>query len=702
MAEIFSYSKYIKPCANENEAIVLIEKDVPEGTHVASIGNSKRARQLSDCLCRLICSQLNGDAIRILYSPHAFIDAFHQLVTKEGFTINYEYKHIYHQALYQWEFLFFECRDKWRLSSQWSLEELYLSRKDLFRYTSDDISSAIDFAMGLGIPGMSKTFFHAATSFASGFTLGMRMFPSYIMKRFQHVADIYSLASQVVSVNSNTFQISIRESLRKANSILSNGKGDMIPQENDLFQFMCKTFTENQLKQPINVIKGDWHYPKINCIRELLHCISRVFCDTLHKQKRNYEILNEYSFSREQVDLIVPDSLQIKGGSCFNTDLSNLQKSILKNQEMVHKCLESLYQYGQFKRELNGLKKFLKTSAEGKFLFTEWPSPDIELSKANINAVHYILQGYQSARYCLLYRKTYDSDFNSEHIEVVLSFVTNSNLFDIQMNNGSNIPIAPLILFLLVSNNPSVFRKVQTKKWTVEELLHANYCLHEKTLENRLKIGLYIRIRNFFAKIYKAKAECIQYWDNLFYQLTGYTDTLMILTDGKPDSFISDEWADVYHLNKWAQVPCIRNPGFPNHEVPHSKVYQWIKDNNQSNQTTQSAYDYLTRQIGRHPEWVLKYRALRSIPSSGADYDDFWRSCKAHMKNYEKILSGIPCYPYEDNVPPYCQLKPKWYMQAVFESILQERIAKDSQQKLNEIVDVLFKKPRQNFDAVTL
>ncbi len=238
-----------------------------------------------------------------------------------------------------------------------------------------------------------------------------------------------------------------------------------------------------------------------------------------------------------------------------------------------------------------------------------------------------------------------------------------------------------------------------------------NYCLQEKTKENRLKIGLYIRIRNLFAKIYKAKPECIRCWDTLFYQLTGYTDALMILTDGKPDSFTSDEWADVYHLKEWKKTPCIRNPGFANHKVSHSVVYQWIKKHNKPNQSNRSAYAYLTRQIHRHPEWVQEYRALRSTPSFGSDYgsrlfgskyDKFWKRCKCHMKNYEKVLSGIPCYPYEKDVAQYYRLKPKWYMQAVFESIMQEQVANDSQQKLNEIAEVLFKKPHRDPDAVTL
>ncbi len=270
------------------------------------------------------------------------------------------------------------------------------------------------------------------------------------------------------------------------------------------------------------------------------------------------------------------------------------------------------------------------------------------------------------------------------------------------MDKNTNIPTAPLILFLMVSSNSVVTKKAMPNKWAIEELLPDNYCLREKAPENLLKIGLYIRIRNFFAKIYKAKPKCIQCWDTLFCQLTGYTDSLMILTDGKPDSFKSDKWADKYRREKWAQIPRIRNPGFHNNKVKHSEAYQWIMNHNKSNQSTKSAHAYLSRQIRRHPEWVQEYRALRSTPSFSFVYDDFWKNCKSHMKNYEKVLSGIPCYPYEDDVAPYYQLKPKWYMQAVFESILQERVAKDSQQKLNEIADVLFNKPNRNSDAVTL
>lgn len=427
----------------------------------------------------MICSKLKGDPIRLLYSPHAFIDAFHQLVNEEEFVADDEYRELYNQVLYQWEFLFFECRDKYRLPDQWSFEDLYISRQDLFRYTDEDITWAIDFAMGLGIPGIGDNFFDETASFATGYVSRTHKYPLSKIKKFQYVAEIYYLSAQFVSVNSNTFQEEIRNSLRKAIYISTKGKLDMIPQKDELFKLMSENYTEDQLRQPLNVTKENRCYPRINCISDLIHCICDVFCETLNEREINLKILNEYSFSKEQAALIVPDALQIKKGDYLNIDLLKLRNIILENQKDVLS-----YSGGKYEK--------------GKFLFSDWQTPDddcLKISDANKKNICIILQDYKASRNRLLNRKKYDSALRPEDIEVLLNFVTNSNLFDIQIEGDSNIPTAPLILFLMVTSNSVMTKKAMSKKWAIEELLSDNYCLREKTLENRLKIGLYIRIQ---------------------------------------------------------------------------------------------------------------------------------------------------------------------------------------------------------------
>ena len=145
-------------------------------------------------------------------------------------------------------------------------------------------------------------------------------------------------------------------------------------------------------------------------------------------------------------------------------------------------------------------------------------------------------------------------------------FACNSNLFV----DREDIPIAPLVLYSMLRSKTHQLRSLVSKPWNLEECYAKRPLSGQYSIEDRLSIGLYIRLRELFLvhldvfDIPEDRREKTSgLWDSMYRDMTGYNDTYMIVTDAAPDSFPEDTWAIEYFANSWSSNIDFDIWGFP-------------------------------------------------------------------------------------------------------------------------------------------
>lgn len=293
---------------------------------------------------------------------------------------------------------------------------------------------------------------------------------------------------------------------------------------------------------------------------------------------------------------------------------------------------------------------------------------------------------------------------SDEDLNTFFSFVINENLFSVDLRDdrdGEEFPLAPLVAYSMLLSKSHQIRSFCTKKWSLSDCFALNPLSDARTHANKLCIGLYIRLRNFFASYYNIAEPAVCIWDKLFQQMTGYNDSFMICTDAQPDTFHQDRWAVDLMLEGdicYSEVD-FSIWGYPEATPPHSKVYDCMRQQDEE-RGQKSIRKFLIRQVKRHPDWVQEYRKKRSRPWYAGEHSDFlaacWRQCASRCPHSDEL----PEYPYPESTHPMYRLKSKWYPEFVLEETLQQAMVADSKEKWKEILQKLF--PRETKQQAAL
>ncbi len=208
--------------------------------------------------------------------------------------------------------------------------------------------------------------------------------------------------------------------------------------------------------------------------------------------------------------------------------------------------------------------------------------------------------------------------------------------------------------------------------------------------EDRLNIGLYIRLREVFLAHFDIfeimedrRKEISELWDSMYRDITGYNDTYMIVTDAAHNSFAEDAWAIERFVNSWSANIDFDIWGFAEKQPSHEAIYEYMKAQDQQ-RGTKSWNHYIKRQIAVHPEWLREYRHHRLLPWYNAFHRTFLEQCLKVCKLPRESIP-LPEYPYPSDIPRMYQLRGKYFPEMMLEEKLQEAMYKESQNKLGQI-----------------
>lgn len=81
---------------------------------------------------------------------------------------------------------------------------------------------------------------------------------------------------------------------------------------------------------------------------------------------------------------------------------------------------------------------------------------------------------------------------------ILLNSYANSHAIAILFVDREDIPIAPLVLYSMLRSKTHQLRSLVSKPWNLEECYAKRPLSGQYSIEDRLSIGLYIRLRELF------------------------------------------------------------------------------------------------------------------------------------------------------------------------------------------------------------
>lgn len=608
-----------------------------------------------------------------VFSPHALIDEIYANLECAG-NVNKVFK----MMLQQGPFLFREISDSLRPEGQISFAELYLNKSDLFQFQQKDYSFALDFAIGLGIAGDTAAFFSRIASYMEDDGLIAKYLPSRTLYHARRVKQLYQSAGQIVDLPISELLPRIRETIRRFAKETSSQRwyGEDAAEKLRHQLINSLKLSSEQLQQ--DLLQSSAFYG-IHTLDDLIFKIARIFVQTINGRKLRYDMLNDSRFSEQQLGLIQPEIASIRDGieKQPQNDYNIVQKRYKETIALLQ--VDSIFTDKIPKTMLNPCNSWI----------SDWPFAGFTDNRSweiLSRQLHRIVVAYYNTLYKIVFRKSKPIQWDVDSAQQLCEFACNSNLFV----DREDIPIAPLVLYSMLRSKTHQLRSLVSKPWNLEECYAKRPLSGQYSIEDRLSIGLYIRLRELFLvhldvfDIPEDRREKTSgLWDSMYRDMTGYNDTYMIVTDAAPDSFPEDTWAIEYFANSWSSNIDFDIWGFPEKQPSHETVYKYMKAQDQQ-RGTKSWNHYIKRQIEVHPEWLQEYRQHRLLPWYNAFHQTFLNQCLKKCKPLRESIP-LPEYPYPSDIPRMYQLRSKYFPEMVLEEKLQEAMYQESQNKLYQI-----------------
>lgn len=608
-----------------------------------------------------------------VFSPHALIDEIYANLECAD-NVNKVFK----MMLQQGPFLFREISDSLRPEGQISFAELYLNKSDIFQFQQKDYSFALDFAIGLGIAGDTAAFFSRIASYMEDDGLIAKYLPSRTLYHARRVKQLYQSAGQIVDLPISELLPRIHETIRRFAKETSSQRwyGEDAAEKLRHQLINSLKLSSEQLQQ--DLLQSSAFYG-IHTLDDLIFKIARIFVQTINGRKLRYDMLNDSRFSEQQLGLIQPEIASIRDGIEKQppNDYNIVQKRYKETIALLQ--VDSIFTDKIPKTMLNPCNSWI----------SDWPFAGFTDNRSweiLSRQLHRIVVAYYNTLYKIVFRKSKPIQWNVDSAQQLCEFACNSNLFV----DREDIPIAPLVLYSMLRSKTHQLRSLVSKPWNLEECYAKRPLSGQYSIEDRLSIGLYIRLRELFLvhldvfDIPEDRREKTSgLWDSMYRDMTGYNDTYMIVTDAAPDSFPEDTWAIEYFANSWSSNIDFDIWGFPEKQPSHETVYKYMKAQDQQ-RGTKSWNHYIKRQIEVHPEWLQEYRQHRLLPWYNAFHQTFLNQCLKKCKPLRESIP-LPEYPYPSDIPRMYQLRSKYFPEMVLEEKLQEAMYQESQNKLYQI-----------------
>jgi len=608
-----------------------------------------------------------------VFSPHALIDEIYANLECAG-NVNKVFK----MMLQQGPFLFREISDSLRPEGQISFAELYLNKSDIFQFQQKDYSFALDFAIGLGIAGDTAAFFSRIASYMEDDGLIAKYLPSRTLYHARRVKQLYQSAGQIVDLPISELLPRIRETIRRFAKETSSQRwyGEDAAEKLRHQLINSLKLSSEQLQQ--DLLQSSAFYG-IHTLDDLIFKIARIFVQTINGRKLRYDMLNDSRFSEQQLGLIQPEIASIRDGIEKQppNDYNIVQKRYKETIALLQ--VDSIFTDKIPKTMLNPCNSWI----------SDWPFAGFTDNRSweiLSRQLHRIVVAYYNTLYKIVFRKSKPIQWNVDSAQQLCEFACNSNLFV----DREDIPIAPLVLYSMLRSKTHQLRSLVSKPWNLEECYAKRPLSGQYSIEDRLSIGLYIRLREVFLAHFDIfeitedrREEISELWDSMYRDITGYNDTYMIVTDAAPDSFPEDAWAIERFVNSWSSNIDFDIWGFPEKQPSHETVYKYMKAQDQQ-RGTKSWNHYIKRQIEVHSEWLQEYRQHRLLPWYNAFHQTFLDQCLKKFKPLRELIS-LPEYPYPSDIPRMYQLRSKYFPEMVLEEKLQEAMYQESQNKLYQI-----------------
>lgn len=608
-----------------------------------------------------------------VFSPHALIDEIYANLECAG-NVN----KVFEMMLQQGPFLFREISDSLRPEGQISFAELYLNKSDIFQFQQKDYSFALDFAIGLGIAGDTAAFFSRIASYMEDDGLIAKYLPSRTLYHARRVKQLYQSAGQIVDLPISELLPRIRETIRRFAKETSSQRWYGEDAAEKLRHQLINSLKPSSEQLQQNLVSSSVLYG-IHTVDDLIFKIAKIFVRTLNGRRLRQDMLNDGRFSAQQLSLIqsnislIGDGLQKTTSDAYNIVQQRRQETI----EILQRnsiCTDRIP-----KTMLNSCKCRID----------EWPFAgftDNQSWKKLSQELYGIIVEYYKTFYKIVFRKSKAIKWDVDSARQIGEFACNSNLFACQ----EDIPMAPLVLYSMLLSKTHQLRSLVSKPWDLAECFAKRPLSGKYSNEDRLNIGLYIRLREVFLAHFDIfeitedrREEISELWDSMYRDITGYNDTYMIVTDAAPDSFPEDTWAIEYFANSWSSNIDFDIWGFPEKQPSHETVYKYMKAQDQQ-RGTKSWNHYIKRQIEVHPEWLQEYRQHRLLPWYNAFHQTFLNQCLKKCKPLRESIP-LPEYPYPSDIPRMYQLRSKYFPEMVLEEKLQEAMYQESQNKLYQI-----------------
>lgn len=639
-----------------------------------SARRAAKAQKLRRDFLEQVNQMVSGAALcSAVFSPHALIDKIYEDLDHAG-----AFGKLFAMMLRQGPFLFCELRDSLRPKDQMSFTEIYLNRSDIFCFQEKDYSFALDFAMGLGIAADTTAFFSRIASYMEDNALIAKYLPNRTLYHAQRVQQLYQSAGQIVDLPISELLPRIRETIRRFAKETSSQRwyGEDAAEKLRHQLINSLKLSSEQLQQDLLLSSA---FYGIHTLDDLIFKIARIFVQTINSRKLRYDMLNDSRFSEQQLGLIQPEIASIRDGIEKQppNDYNIVQKRYKETIALLQ--VDSIFTDKIPKTMLNPCNSWI----------SDWPFAGFTDNRSweiLSRQLHRIVVAYYNTLYKIVFRKSKPIQWDVDSAQQLCEFACNSNLFV----DREDIPIAPLVLYSMLRSKTHQLRSLVSKPWNLEECYAKRPLSGQYSIEDRLSIGLYIRLRELFLvhldvfDIPEDRREKTSgLWDSMYRDMTGYNDTYMIVTDAAPDSFPEDTWAIEYFANSWSSNIDFDIWGFPEKQPSHETVYKYMKAQDQQ-RGTKSWNHYIKRQIEVHPEWLQEYRQHRLLPWYNAFHQTFLNQCLKKCKPLRESIP-LPEYPYPSDIPRMYQLRSKYFPEMVLEEKLQEAMYQESQNKLYQI-----------------
>ncbi len=645
----------------------------------------------------------DSDMCSLLFSLHALIDHLFSYVTSATYHFSPQIEQVVHDLMIGFGFLFYETSDPFRPSGQWSFSDKYLNQAELFRPPEKDFIFAMEYAIGLGVEGCQTAFYtETAKCISQDMYLDKRL-PS----RIRRVWCVYRLAGAILHITPSEVLQKVREGIRKYCAVHDFRTTFTSNSDEDLYRALSQFFLREQrekrfrrvLRRSSNISKRTYHRGTvrkrqshlyvaimgIETLDELLHRIAHIFIRTFNSRTENRKILSADRFSQEQLNLILPEQWQIALSDDQDYTLPQVWNCVCSNHASTQSALSEYDSETFSKEERRSYERLKGQQQKNSFKLSDWPAVSSDYEKQVI-PFGQLIAGFHGTLYSSVYHKKIPRHMSDADVRIFLDFVMNENLFAIDCEDNTVMPLAPLVAYSMLLSKTHQIRSFCSKAWDLQECLAKRPLSAKRQKIDMIHVHLYIQLRSFFTKILNADDRTIIRWDCLFREMTGYNDFYMLYLGSlsnkvqwRADNLFGDFYRQV-DFSLWSIGPVL-----PEHKMAYLRFREQDKKLD-----SKSMERVIQEQVQNHPVWTAEYRKNSVLPWYAGDHTDFLKACLNECGFSEQPWKNMIEYPHDNTVHPKDRLKSKYFPQMLLELNLQQAMLDDSNAKWHIILHKVF------------